>query len=97
MSFLVEMIIPAQGVDDLGSEAVASMTFLRYPLRLRRRDDLSAPGPLEVTYEHMAHINETGAKGALGFPHAPAWRDSVITGRRTVNYMRARFARRWGE
>lgn len=87
MSFLVEMIIPAQGVDDLGSEAVASMTFLRYQLRLRRRDDLSAPGPLEVTYEHMEHINKTGAREALGFPHAPAWRDSVITGRRTVNYI----------
>jgi len=38
MSFLAEMIVPTSGTDDLGSEARASMTFLRYELRLRHRE-----------------------------------------------------------
>jgi predicted ATPase len=87
MSFLVEMIVPEVGIDDLGSEARASMTFLRYELRLRHRDDVGALGPLEVSYECMEHINKTGAQHVLRFPHAPAWRDSVIHGRRTVPYI----------
>ena len=43
MSFLVEMIVPASGIDDLGSEARASMTFLRYvllPHNFHRFEDL---------------------------------------------------------
>lgn len=87
MTFVAEMIVPETGIDDLGSETRASMTFLRYELRLRHRDGLSALGPLEVTYERMEHINKTGARDVLGFPHTPAWRDSVIMGRRTVPYI----------
>ena len=87
MSFTAEMIIPKVGEDDLGSVAEASMTFLRYELRLRHRDEPSALGPLQVTYERMEHINKTGAEAALCFPHAKAWRDSAIEGRRTVAYI----------
>lgn len=87
MSFLVEMIVPASGTDDLGSEARASMTFLRYELRLRVRDSANALGPLEVAFEKMEHINKTGANDVLCFPNSPAWRDSVIDGRRTVPYI----------
>lgn len=87
MSFLVEMIIPKTGKDDLGSAAEASMTFLRYEVRLLHREDESTPGPLEVVYESMEHINKTGADAEVRFPHSPAWRDSVIDGRRTVPYI----------
>lgn len=87
MSFVAEMIIPASGVDDLGSPAVASMTFLRYELALRRREEGSNLGPLEVARESLEHINKTGSGEVLGFPSASAWRDSVITGRRTVPYI----------
>jgi hypothetical protein len=87
MSFLAELIIPKTGEDDLGSPADASMTFLRYELRLRHREEPSALGPLEVVHERMEHINKTGAGEVLGFKHTPAWRDSVIDGRRTVAYI----------
>ena len=87
MSFLAEMIIPGKGEDDLGSAAEASMTFLRYELRLLHRDDANALGPLEVISESMEHINKTGADAVLRFPHLQAWRDSVIHGRRTVPYI----------
>jgi predicted ATPase len=87
MSFEAEMIIPKVGEDDLGSEARASMTFLRYKLKLRYRGDSNALGPLEVTSEEMEHINKTRAGDVLGFPHSAAWRRSVIDGRRTVPYI----------
>ncbi len=87
ISLLAEMIVPATGTDDLGSAAKASMTYLRYELRLRQREETNALGPLEVFYERMDHINKTGASEVLGFPNSPAWRDSVINGRRTVPYI----------
>lgn len=87
MCFLVEMIVPAAGTDDLGSEARASMTFLRYELRLRHRQERSDQGPLEVSYERMVHINKSGARAVLGFEHSLAWRESVLKGRRTVPYI----------
>lgn len=87
MAFVAEMIVPEVGSDDLGSEARASMTFLRYALRLRHREEPSALGPLEIVHESMEHINKRGAHEVLGFPHRPAWRDSVIKGRRTAPYI----------
>ncbi len=88
MSFLAEMIIPDLGVDELGSKAKASWTFLRYQLRLRLRDDPGDIGPLEIVSERMDHITKGHARKALGFPHSKAWRDSVVRGtRRTVPYI----------
>jgi predicted ATPase len=87
MSFEAEMIIPESGTDDLGSPATASMTFLRYRLVLRHRQELSSLGPLEIVSESMVHINKAGAAAALGFQASAGWRDSVIKGRRTVPYI----------
>lgn len=87
MHFVAEMIVPETGLDDLGSTAKAGMTFLRYELRLRLREEAGTLGPLEVVHEAMDHINRTGAHEALGFPHSAARRDSVLKGRRTVPYI----------
>ncbi len=87
MGFLVEMIVPREGVDELGSPAKASMTFLRYELRLKLRTENPALGPLELVREQMTHINKSDAHEVLGFPHKVVWRDSVILGRRTVPYI----------
>jgi predicted ATPase len=86
MSFLVEMLIPAQGEDGLGQRAVASATFLRYRLELARRD--SPHGEVvEVVHESLDRVRKSETKVALPFPHAAPWRDSVISGRRTVPYI----------
>ena len=89
MRFLVEMIIPELGEDSLGQPAQASMTFLRYDLRLRYRADMliGSTGSLEIAHESMVHINRSDAKRHLLFPHKPAWRDSVVKGRRTSEYI----------
>lgn len=90
MSFEVEMIVPQEGVDDYGSIARASITFLRYELRLRMRQDPGELGPLEVVHESMHHINLGDARRTLGFSHAQEWRDSVVRGRRTTPYIQTR-------
>ena len=46
MKFVAEMIVPGSATDDLGQEAKASITFLRYTLELayRESDNSLAPG-----------------------------------------------------
>ena len=89
MSFAAEMIVPAKAVDDLGQEADASITFLRYSLELAYRDpgDSRTPGSLEITKEELVHIPQGAAAKHLLFPHrAKDWRRSVVRGQRRVPY-----------
>src|SRR5258708_481982 len=89
MRFAAELVIPEEGEDAVGQTAKASMTFLQYELELRYRPDrtIKTMGTLEVVRESMAHINRSGAKSRLGFPHKKSWRDSVVRGRRTSPYI----------
>ena len=89
MKFAAEFLISSDGEDELGQAAKASMTFLRYELELRHRQDsaIRAMGALEIARERMVHVNRSEAKSRLGFPHKKAWRDSVVTGRRTSPYI----------
>jgi predicted ATPase len=85
MSFVAEMIIPPEGVDDLGQPAKASTTFLRYTLELGYRGNGGGyPSGLEIVKEELVHINRSEAIDFLRFPHkAATWRKSVLLGRRT--------------
>lgn len=89
MSFEVEMIIPSEGVDDLGQRASASITFLRYALTLGyRKEDLSRSlGGLEIRREELNQINIGDARENLPFPHSVAWRNSAVKGRRTSPFI----------
>ncbi len=82
MSFEAEMIIPAEGVDDLGQQAKASITFLRYCLTLAYREDdkLRSLGSLEIIKEELVRINLSYAKANLLFNHEPIWRKSAVKG-----------------
>jgi predicted ATPase len=87
--FLVEMIIPETGDDSLGQQAKASITYLKYELKLRYRADMAnrALGGLELVSEDMVHLNRTNAGQQLGFRHSKDWRDSAIRGRRTSAFI----------
>ena len=89
MTFIAEMIIPENGQDELGQDAHASMTFLRYELDLAWRLDpeLSPGAVLKVVREEMRHINRGDAAKILAFPHSRKWRDSVVTGERRSAYI----------
>ncbi len=86
MSFEAEMLVPRKAVDDLGQEAKATITFLRYSLELAYREtgDSLLPGALEIMKEELVHISQRDALKHLLFPHsAKHWRESVVDGRRT--------------
>jgi predicted ATPase len=89
MSFEAEMIIPAEGIDDLAQKTTASITFLRYRLVLgyRKDEQLRSLGSLELIREELNQINIGDAREHLPFPHSVAWRRSAVHGRRTSPFI----------
>ena len=89
MTFEAEMIAPRRAIDDLGQEAEASITFLRYSLELayRKTDDNLVRGNLAIVKEELVHITHGDAPRHLLFPHsAKDWRKSAVHGKRRVPY-----------
>jgi predicted ATPase len=83
MSFEVEMIAPAEAVDDLGQVGRPTANHLRYTLELRYREGAStwghSHGPLEVVKEELVHIHVKDAPRSLLFDHSPGqWRNSAL-------------------
>ena len=90
IAFTAEMIIPDEGVDDLGQEAKATFTFLRYSLVLAYRVDerIPFPGSFELVKESLEHIKLGEAWRHLRFDHsAKDWRNSVVKGRRAAPFI----------
>lgn len=89
MTFEVEMIIPAEGYDDLNQQAKASITFLRYSIGLayREGDSLQSRETLELLYEELVHINLGNARENLPFPHKQVWRKSAVRGRKATPFI----------
>jgi predicted ATPase len=85
MTFEAEMIVPEKGVDELGQETKAKITFLRYLVTIGFRYDTDSRfGGLELLYEELSHINLGTASQNILFPHkAAAWRYSAVKGRRS--------------
>jgi predicted ATPase len=80
MTFEAEMIVPRQAVDDLGQEAVAKGTFLRYTLTLGWRGDDEDGLPLRVISESLDYVTHTKSDipKHLLFPWEKNWYDSAI-------------------
>ncbi len=90
MRFEAEMILPKQALDDLGQPVEASITLVRYVLGLGWRSQDSAhpdAGPLEVLEETLRPMRLSDASEHLLFPVSKEWRDSVLTGRRTSEFV----------
>lgn len=89
MTFEADMVIPREGVDDLGQEATAAITFLRYALTLAYRTGATAATTpaIEIEREELRQINLRQAPRDLGFPHSVQWRQSAVTGRRTSPFI----------
>ncbi len=84
MSFEAEMIVPSEGKDDLGENAKATTTFLRYSLTVayRKDENLGSLGSLEILREHLTYLKKGDAPKHLLFVHKLAWRNSAIRGQR---------------
>jgi predicted ATPase len=86
MSFEAEMIVPGEGIDDLGQKTEAGITFLRYIVVLAYRVDKCLPsfGSLELIREDLDYIKLSEAWKHLRFPHkASIWRKSAVLGKRS--------------
>jgi len=86
MTFEAEMIVPLEGVDDLGQKAKASITFLRYYLRLGYREQgiVATGGPLQIIEESLVHINRGETRKNIRFSSTDEWRDSIVKGKRSA-------------
>ena len=84
------MIIPHKGMDDYGQMAEASITSLRYAVRLayRRDNGDDAQGGLEVLHEELERIKLGDAGKKFLFPHQiTTWRKSAVRGRRSTFFI----------
>ena len=90
ITFEAEMIVPRQAIDDLGQEAQASITSLRYSLELayRETDDSLVRGALAIVKEELVPIAQRDASQHLLFPHsAKDWRKSAVCGKRHAPFI----------
>jgi predicted ATPase len=89
ISLEAEMIVPAEGEDDLGQRAIASSTFLRYSLTIayRTEDRSRTLGSLEILQEELIQINSDDAAAHLQFPYHLTWYTSAIQGQRTEPFI----------
>ena len=90
ITFEAEMIVPRRAIDDLGQEAEASITFLRYSLELayRETDDSLVRGALAIVREELVPIAQRDAFKHLLFSHsAKDWRKSAVCGRRHADFI----------
>jgi predicted ATPase len=89
MSFEAEMIIPKLGQDDLGQEAEATTTFVKYVLELQlieRNLAKNVPAKIEICKEELSYIKAGDVKRALGFRASPAWIKSAVSGVRYTSF-----------
>ena len=93
MSLEAEMIIPEEGTDDLGQQAKATVTLLRYRVVLAYRvdDNLSSLGTLELIEERLDRLKLGDWGKHLKFAdQRKDWRDSVLKGKRAVPFISTR-------
>ena len=89
MSFEAEMIIPKNGQDDLGQEAQATTTFVKYILELRfvEREPLkNMPARIEISREELSYIKAGEVRRALGFRASSGWIKSAVSGVRYTSF-----------
>jgi predicted ATPase len=86
ISFAVEMLVPDEVEDDLGSPAKATTTFLRYDLKLGYSppEGEGGIGRLTLLREELRHIIKSDAPRHLKFPHnVQHFRNSAVKGHRS--------------
>jgi predicted ATPase len=84
MEFEVDMLVPKKAMDDLGQDAEASITSLRYNLALQMNDEISGKEPIEILREELTPIALMDTRRSLMFKKSKAWVDSVVSGRKTT-------------
>jgi predicted ATPase len=84
MYFEVDLLVAQKAEDDLGQQAEAAITSLRYILELQLNENEHARELIEIVREELLPLNQTETKQSIYFTHHNAWLKSVIFGRRSA-------------
>lgn len=87
MSFEVDMLVPKNSEDDLGQDAEASITSLRYTLELKMNTENSGREPIEILKEELKPITLAETRKKIHFEKTTRWVDSVVAGRKTTLFI----------
>jgi predicted ATPase len=84
ISFEIDMLLPKKGIDDLGQTAEATITSLRYILKLKLNDEFSNKELIEIEEEELKPITQSETKKAVFFEYEKEWLNSILHGRRST-------------
>lgn len=84
MSFEIDMLIQKSGIDDLGQTAEATITSLRYILKLQLNEETLDNEPITILEEVLEPITQTQSKENIYFNYKNEWINSVLQGRRST-------------
>jgi predicted ATPase len=90
MSLIADMLISPSAIDDLGQEAMATYTYLRYTLKLRyRKEDKSdkSLSPIEIAFEELTYLRKGDYKDLIKFSRSPEWDESVLIGKKASKFI----------
>jgi predicted ATPase len=74
------MLVPTEATDDFGQALRPAITLLKYSIGFKYEH---VPRPrLVLEHEELAPLKKGEAKSLLGFAHSPAFRESLVTGKR---------------
>jgi predicted ATPase len=84
ISIAAEMIIPQEGIDDLGQKARATITTVKYSLEIEfsGSEGFTEAGMMRLISEELVPLPKGDATSTIQFPNNLDWRNSVVTGRR---------------
>jgi predicted ATPase len=87
MAFEVDLLVPQMGTDDLGQQANATITSLRYSLILGLNPvDSLEKEPIEIIKEELRAIPLSEARKGIFFDYQDTWLNSVLKGRKLSRY-----------
>jgi predicted ATPase len=88
MTFEIEMLVPSEGIDELGQQAEASITSVKYKLVLGlKKDEYNGDGLIEILEEELLPIAQRAFLKSIAFHANNEWKKSVIKGRRSVEFI----------
>ena len=85
MNFEVDMLIPKSGTDDLGQSAEATITSLRYTLKLELKNEGNDSEPIRIICEKLEPVTLTETKKNIYFDYRKEWINSILEGRRSTS------------
>lgn len=94
IKFEVEMLIPEEGVDELGQKATASITAVKYILELglKNGDGYNGDGRIEILKEELSPIPQREFKKNILFECNNEWKKSVLKGRKGTPFISSKLS-----